>query len=51
MNENNDEIIVKCGACGDKSYLKDWKDAAIKNDRFIGGCPTCRGEFYEEVME
>lgn len=46
-----EKVIVKCGACGQVSQLKDWKEATIRNDRFVGGCPTCKGEFYDIVTK
>lgn len=45
------KTVVKCGACGQESCLKDWKKATIKNNRFVGGCPTCKGEFYDTVTD
>ena len=45
------KIIVKCGACREVSVLTEWKEATIKNDRFAGGCPNCKGEFYDIISE
>lgn len=45
------KTIVKCGACGKVSRLTEWKKATIKNNRFVGGCPTCKGEFYDIISQ
>lgn len=43
------KVTVKCGACGEISDLKGWKDVQIESIPFEGGCPTCAGEFYDIV--
>lgn len=49
MKKNN--VIVKCGACKSVSNLKEWKKATIKSNKFVGGCPTCKGEFYDIIRK
>lgn len=42
---------VQCEACYTISNKEDWKPAAVVNEKFVGGCPVCKGEFYKEVKE
>jgi len=45
MNERK----VKCGACGEVSLKEKWKTPEIEDGKFVGGCPHCSGEFYDEI--
>lgn len=50
---NDKENIIKCSACGEISDRKLWKEPKVEivNDKreFVGGCPHCKGEYYEEI--
>lgn len=43
------KVKVKCLACEEVSNKDEWTKAEIKDGEFVGGCPNCAGEFYEEV--
>lgn len=43
------KTIVRCGACKKISSLENWEEATIKNSEFVGGCPVCKGEFYDII--
>lgn len=41
---------VQCEACEAVINKEEWKPATVSKDlKFIGGCPTCHGEFYKEL--
>lgn len=40
---------VKCDACDKVSSKSEWEKAEVKDNKFVGGCPFCKGEFYTEV--
>lgn len=42
-----EQVIVICGACEEESDLKEWETPTTIDGRFVGGCPTCHGEFYD----
>lgn len=48
MNNNK---MVKCCACNEISEKNEWKKPEVINNKFVGGCPVCKGEFYEEIKK
>lgn len=43
--------MVKCSACDEITNKNEWKQAEVINNKFVGGCPACKSEFYEEISE
>jgi hypothetical protein len=54
--ESNDFVVinkeekVRCCACNEVSFKSNWKKDEVINNQFVGGCPFCKGEFFEEVI-
>lgn len=44
-------MMIKCAACKEITPKSEWKEATngiVNGTRtLIGGCPVCRGEYYE----